>query len=86
MTVKKGDRVICINSDFAGRLPNPATIKDIHLPEKGKIYTIRKVIQSHGYEDAVLLEEIHNTPFQGGIARKESPFALSRFRLCAPAE
>lgn len=77
---------MCIDDDFSDRVENPTVIKRLNLPEEGKIYTIRETIQIAGNEDAVLLEEIHNVPFQSGATEKEPLFALSHFCLYTPPE
>lgn len=68
--LKVGDRVECIDE-----WDNSATISNYLLPQKGQIYTIRKIEYEVGLDAyGILLEEIHNPV--DTILNKEIPFLI----------
>lgn len=71
-----GQKVVCINDDFSN-LKDSDSLKNIELPKKDELYTIRDVTQL-----GITLEEIVNKEFillAHNNLRSEPRFAPSRF-------
>lgn len=68
-----GQRVVCIEDFVVKR-----KYKE-QYPEKGKTYTIRKIIQYRG-QVGILLEEIVNPTYQYGDGHNEAAYEITNFR------
>ena len=79
---KRGDRIKCIDDHFVDEKTNPFKKSEITLPEKGKTYTIRSVIDTP-YGDGLRLKEIKNKKFYfDNIQKYQEPiFSTERFVL-----
>jgi hypothetical protein len=80
--LKTGTKVICIDDHFEDVKTNPYKKSDITLPEKDKIYTIRKVVNTQ-YGVGVRLKEITNKEFyfQNIRGYEEPIFSEERFKI-----
>lgn len=78
--MKNGTEVICVDDKFVDDPKNPFRPYEIKKPEKGKKYTIRKVVETK-YGDGILLNEIKNrTFFFDDISSHQEPiFNIKRF-------
>jgi hypothetical protein len=71
---KKGEKVLCMNSDFEEKLPKTK------FPNADKIYTVRLYSEEL---DMVYLERIHNPKLYTKQGMCEIGFASWRFALLA---
>lgn len=80
--MKIGNRVICVD-DYIQPHMREEIAKDFQQwVTKGKVYTIREILENDGIVPGVLLEEIHNKPlyFAKTINRVQEPaFGIFRF-------
>ncbi len=77
----KGKKVRCIEDRFRNSSSNPFEISEITLPVKGRIYTIRNVINTE-YGWGVRLREIKNPRFyfEDTQSNREPAFRVNRFQ------
>jgi hypothetical protein len=78
--MEKGDKVYCINDKFVLDKNTPKEYRDIELPVKKKLYTIRKVVTNE-YGTGFRLEEIKNPKIYHDKGGWEEPiFGEERFK------
>ncbi|MBP9866931.1 MAG: hypothetical protein KBC41_02535 [Candidatus Pacebacteria bacterium] len=76
----KGKKVRCINATFKDDSHFPFTMKQLVLPKRGSVYTIRDVEKGSDNERGIRLEEIVNEKFPfTAVGMKEPMFLLQRF-------
>jgi hypothetical protein len=82
---KKADRVICINDQFQPDRQHPFLYSEISLPKKGRIYTVREVVQTPLHGEGLRLLELQSPTYRHDIGGVEEPcFSPSRFRIMPP--
>ncbi len=77
-----GKRVICVDDYIQPHMREEITKDFQQWVTKGKVYTIREILENDGIVPGVLLEEIHNKPlyFAKTINRVQEPaFGIFRF-------
>lgn len=79
--IKKDDKVKCVDAYFVDDPELPFFAGEIRLPKKGKIYTVRDIVDT-GYGIGVRLAEIKNRKFYFDNIKKhqELVFAIERFK------
>lgn len=76
----KGKKVRCINASFKDQSHFPFKMRQIILPKRGSVYTIRDTEKGSDNELGVRFEEIVNEKFPFvKVGMKEPMFLLQRF-------
>jgi hypothetical protein len=80
--MKVGNKVICRDDYIQPHMREEISRDFQQWVTKGKVYTIREILENDGIVPGVLLEEIHNKPlyFAKTINRVQEPaFGIFRF-------
>jgi hypothetical protein len=84
MEIKVGIKVRCIDDHFEDDRTNPFRMSELNLPKRGKIYTVRAVVQADPpYGTGIRLQEIKNRTYYFDSSKRcrEPIFSTRRFRI-----
>lgn len=82
---KPGVKCVCVDDDFSRSAPKLRSLVDC-WPQKGPIYTIRRVREYPGHGVMLLLHEVRNPRVVYGRWDGEPQFSVLRFRPLTPKQ
>ena len=78
----KGDRVRCLQSVERIDIDLPYFLGELSLPVRGRIYTVREIVETPAHGDGLRFLELQNRTYQHDVVGDEEPcFSPDMFEL-----